>query len=114
MRGLESALTPRARTAALRRSMRMLGDRRAARRRMAFALEGATYRTRAAGRSAVAPPALPALDVARRVLARFLRRGAAPRRPHLHAGPARLREADGDGLLGRTRPVLAFADMMEF
>ena len=32
----------------------------------------------------------------------------------LHAGTAGLRQADSDGLLGRSRAVLAFADMVHF
>ena len=42
------------------------------------------------------------------------RRLALPRQPQIHAGAASLREADGDRLLGRARPVLPFADVMHF
>src|SRR5437763_17201222 len=36
----------------------------------------------------------------------------APRRTQLHAGPPRLGQPDRNRLLGRTRSVLAFADVM--
>lgn len=57
---------------------------------------------------------LPALVIARGLVAYPVGISPAPRRRQFHSSPARLGQTDGDGLLRRTRAVSAFADMMKF
>jgi hypothetical protein len=49
-----------------------------------------------------------------RRLARFRRGFAFGWRPQLYAGAARFRQPDCNGLFGRARSVLSFANMMHF
>src|SRR5438105_4974768 len=76
--------------------------------RVAFALERTAYGARALRRGLLAAPTQGGLRAApclRRRLSRL-------RRAQIHTRPPRLRQSDGDGLLGRARAVLSFTDVV--
>src|SRR6185503_14141024 len=95
-------------TALLRRALRLARKSRVRGGRVAFLLEALQHRARAARRWLRVAPALRA--VARGLLPGPPRAGLRGRQ--LDAGATRLRQADGDGLLGRPRAVLALADVV--
>jgi hypothetical protein len=80
---------------------------------MSFALQSLFDRPRAFGGGLLFPGAgLPLNVIARGLLAGAVRRLAFLRRRQRHSGAPRLREADRNGLLGRTGAVFTLADVL--
>lgn len=100
-------------TSLRRRRARLLGQGKPRCRRLPLALQSAARRTGSSwgGRRARASTVAPGVG-ARRAPSRLSGRTSSRGWFQIHAGPPCLRQADGNGLLGRSRPVLAFADVM--
>src|SRR5262245_14928327 len=99
--------------ASLGRTMCVSRDRSGRSGRRPFVLQGFADRARASRRRPVFPVILSLAGVATGVLSRLLRHGAWSWRPDLDARASSLGETDRDRLLGRPRPVLAFANVVE-
>src|SRR5262245_55496173 len=113
--GFHGGLVAIARSSPPRGGVRLTRKRRLGSRQVTFALQGmfdsprSLGRRLAFGRSAMAAGIGPLS-----ALASALAGLALPRRLQIHAGPAGLGKADGDGLIGGAGAMLSFANVMHF
>ena len=103
--------TPRRRRASSRDQLRVSRECLPRRDASLFLLQLPSHRARAPRRRS-SLSTLGAVSCCRTAFGRRFRAGRRPRQ--FHARAARLRQADGNGLLRRTRSVLSFADVMDF